>query len=92
MLRFKVGASFVFGLAGKVENGPSWTERLLGGLPLIFPELEVAFEGHALEIAGPCFRRLREGDLAVEEGWADLGSSKEGLAEKPCLGVMAEWG
>jgi hypothetical protein len=53
-----VGASFVFGFAGKVTNGPSLTLRLLGGLPLSLPFAVVFVLGHALDTAGPC-RRLR---------------------------------
>lgn len=73
------GGSFAFGLAGKVEKGPSCTERLLGGRPRSLPDAVLVVEGHALETAGPCLRRAREGDLLVDEGWADLGSSKGGL-------------
>lgn len=57
------GVSFAFGLTGKVENGPSCTERLLGGLPRSLPEVVLLVEGHALETAGPCFFRFLFGDL-----------------------------
>ena len=58
-----VGVSFAFGLTGKVENGPSCTERLLGGLPLSLPEVVLVVDGQALETAGPCLLRLLFGDL-----------------------------
>lgn len=65
-----MGVSFVFGLAGKVEKGPSCTDRLLGGLPLSFPVEVLVLPGHALEIAGPCrFRERTEGELPL--GLAD---------------------
>lgn len=62
------GGSFAFGLAGKVEKGPSCTERLLGGRPRSLPDAVLVVEGHALETAGPCLRRARDGDLLVVEG------------------------
>lgn len=58
-----VGVSFALGLMGKVENGPSCTERLLGGLPRSLPEAVLVVDGHALETAGPCLLRLLFGDL-----------------------------
>ncbi len=58
-----VGVSFAFGLTGKVENGPSCIERLLGGLPRILPEVVLLVVGHALETAGPCLLRFLFGDL-----------------------------
>lgn len=74
------GVSFVFGLAGKVEKGPSCTERLLGGLPLSFPLGGFVLAGQALETPGPCrFRDRPEGDLPFV-GLADWGSSKEVVA------------
>ena len=63
-----VGVSFAFGLTGNVENGPSCTDRLLGGLPLSLPDAVLVVDGHALETAGPCLRRVRDGDLLVLEG------------------------
>lgn len=45
------------GLAGNVENGPSITERLLGGLPRSFPAEALPLLGHADDTAGP-WRRL----------------------------------
>ena len=89
------GLSLVFGFTGNVENGPSCTERLLGGRPRNFPEAVPVVEGHALETAGVWRRRFREGgdDLVVlVEGWADLGSFMEGEAEKAWRGVMADCG
>jgi hypothetical protein len=62
--RLIVGTSLVLGLAGKVENGPSVTDRLLGGLPRSFPEAVAPFIGHADETAGPC-RRLDRDLLGV---------------------------
>lgn len=85
-----VDVTFPLGLAGKVEKGPSCMERLLGGLPLVFPDALVAVLRHALDTAGPFRLRDGPGDLLVVEGCADLGSSKDGLAIKPCLGVMAD--
>ena len=83
--------SLALGLAGKVEKGPSCTERLLGGLPLVLPDAVLVVDGQALDTAGPCFFRARDGDLlAFVDGWADSGSSKEGLAEKVCRAVMAD--
>lgn len=75
---FAFGTSLPTGFAGKVEKGPSWTERLLGGLPLSFAVLLLADQ--ALETAGPCRFLERMGPTLAEEGIADLGSSK-GLAE-----------
>lgn len=57
-----------FGFAGNVENGPSCTERLLGGLPLSLPDAVLVVDGHALDTAGPCLRRARDGDLLAVEG------------------------
>ena len=57
------GVSFAFGLTGKVENGPSCTERLLGGLPRSLPDVVLLVDGHALETAGPCLFRFLFGDL-----------------------------
>lgn len=54
-----VGPSLVFGLAGNVTNGPSRTERLLGGLPRSLPVEEELLLGHAEETAGPWRRRDR---------------------------------
>ena len=48
-----VGPVFVFGLAGKVENGPSETDRLLGGLPRNLPAEKLLLLGHADDTAGP---------------------------------------
>ena len=63
------GFSLVFGLTGKVENGPSCTDRLLGGLPRSLPEVALVVDGHALETAGPCLLRLLLNDLLeVVEG------------------------
>lgn len=77
-----VGASLVFGFAGNVEKGPSWIERLLGGLPLSFPVIVLLLAGQALDTAGPCLFRARDGDFPVADaGFADLGSSNEALAE-----------
>ena len=90
VLRLMVGASFVLGFAGKVENGPSWTERLPGGLPLSFPLLVLLPPCQALETAGPCRFRLRDGDL-LECGPADLGSSIEGVKGKVARAVRAEF-
>jgi hypothetical protein len=77
------------GLAGKVTNGPSRTERLLGGRPRSFPPDELLLLDHAEETAGPC-RRLARG-LALDGVTADWGSSKKGWAD---CGVTAEsgWG
>lgn len=55
--RLMVGTSLLLGVAGKVENGPSVTFLLLGGLPRSFPEEELPLLGHADDTAGPC-RRL----------------------------------
>jgi len=46
-------ASFPLGLAGKVENGPSWTLRLLGGRPRSLPDAVLIVDGQAEETAGP---------------------------------------
>ena len=85
-----VGVSLVGGFAGKVEKGPSCTERLLGGRPRSLPAPFAVVDGHALETAGVCLRLVRFGDLLVEDGRADLGSSKAGSAEKLRLGVIAD--
>lgn len=58
-----IGGSLAFGLTGKVEKGPSCTERLLGGLPRSLPEAVLLVEGQALETAGPCLLRFLFGDL-----------------------------
>lgn len=63
-----LGASLEFGLAGKVEKGPSCTERLLGGLPRSLPEAVLDVDGQALETTGPCLFRVREGDLFAVDG------------------------
>lgn len=56
----------MFGFAGKVEKGPSCTERLLGGLPLSFPVVVLALAGQALETTGPCrFRERPERDFPL---------------------------
>lgn len=65
-----VAPPFAEGFAGKVENGPSRTERLLGGLPRSFPVSGLPEEGHADDTAGPCRRRL--GGLE-DVGVADIG-------------------
>ena len=41
------------GLTGKVLNGPSRTERLLGGRPLSLPVKGFPEDGHADDTAGP---------------------------------------
>lgn len=69
-----VGPSLVFGFAGKVTNGPSRTERLLGGRPRSFPLEDVLLLGHAEDTAGPC--RLLDLDLEADGVVADCGSSK----------------
>lgn len=82
VLTLIIGPSFKLGFAGKVEKGPSWTDRLLGGLPRIFPVEGPLLPGQALDTAGP--RRFRDGpddDFPAEVGFADLGSSNEGLPE-----------
>ena len=81
-----VGASFVLGFAGKVEKGPSCTERLLGGLPRNFPLAPLLLPCHALETAGPCLFLDREGDFLLISGPADFGSSAEGVIGKFCRG------
>lgn len=48
-----VGPSLVLGFAGKVTNGPSRTERLLGGRPRSFPVEEALLLGQAEDTAGP---------------------------------------
>jgi hypothetical protein len=60
--RLIVGPVLVLGLAGKVENGPSETDRLLGGLPRNLPAEKLLLLGHADDTAGPW--RL----LVLEEG------------------------
>jgi hypothetical protein len=52
-----IGPSLVLGLAGKVTNGPSRTDRLLGGRPRSFPVEELLLLGQADDTAGPCRRR-----------------------------------
>lgn len=63
-LRLIVGPSFRLGFTGKVENGPSVTDLLLGGLPLNLPEEALPLLGQAEETAGPCRRRLLLGVIA----------------------------
>ena len=58
-----VAAPLTDGLAGKVEKGPSRTERLLGGRPRSFPVRGFPDEGQAEDTAGP-WRRRRGGGLA----------------------------
>lgn len=55
--RLIFGTSLGDGFAGKVEKGPSWTDRLAEGLPLSFPEDVPPLLGQADETAGP-WRRL----------------------------------
>ena len=69
-----MGPSLVLGLAGNVTNGPSRTERLLGGLPRSLPVEEELLLGHAEETAGPWRRRDR---FELEGVIADWGSSKK---------------
>ena len=71
------GESLLLGFAGNVEKGPSVTDLSLGGRPRSFPE-EVLELVHALDTTGPCLFRAR--DLSPA-GFADFGSSNEGLAE-----------
>ncbi len=87
-----VGASILLGFAGKVEYGPSCTERLLGGLPrsLLFGPLLLPC--HALDTAGPCLFLEREGDLLILKGPADFGSSIEGVIGKLCWRCKADSG
>ena len=87
-----VDVSLGSGFAGKVEKGPSCTERLLGGLPRILPDPPPVDDGHALDTAGAYLLFARFGDFAVDDGRADFGSSKAGAAEKLRLGVKADWG
>lgn len=53
VLEFAFAPSFPLGLAGNVENGPSCTLRLLGGLPRSFPDAVLVVDGQAEETAGP---------------------------------------
>ena len=87
-----VGVSLVGGFAGNVEKGPSCTERLFGGLPRTLPEPPLEVDDHALEIAGVCLLFARLGDLLDEVGFAELGSSNAGLAEKLWRGITADCG
>lgn len=64
-----VGASLVCGLAGKVEKGPSRTERLLGGRPRSLPVVGLFPLDHAADTAGPCRLRERLGDALNDTGW-----------------------
>jgi hypothetical protein len=57
--RLTEGTSLLPGFTGKVEKGPSVTDRLLGGLPRSLPEAALPLLGHADETAGPCRRRDR---------------------------------
>jgi hypothetical protein len=84
-----IGASFVFGLAGKVTNGPSLTLRLLGGRPRSFPFAVVFVLGQALETAGPCL--LRRPLRALEGVIADCGSASH-ASWGALIGVTAESG
>lgn len=89
--RLMVGASFVAGFAGKVEYGPSWIERFCGGLPRSLPLLVLLLPCQALETAGPCLFRDRNGDLP-DSGPADFGSSTEGVNGKVARALRAECG
>lgn len=62
--RLIVGPTFALGFAGKVENGPSETERLLGGLPRNLPAEKLLLLGQADETAGP-WRLLDRADDGV---------------------------
>lgn len=73
------------GVIGKVENGPSWTMRLPGGLPRILLLVELLL-GHADETAGPCLRRCR----ALRGVLADWNSSR--VASAATLLVTADEG
>ena len=64
-----VGTSLVCGLAGKVEKGPSRTERLLGGRPRSLPVVGLEPLDQAAETAGPWRRRERLGEARKETGW-----------------------
>ena len=69
--RLMVGPSLVFEFAGKVENGPSRTERFDGGRPRNLPVNEPPLLDHADDTAGPCLRRER---LLLKGVIADCGS------------------
>lgn len=86
-----IGASLVDGFAGKVENGPSCTERLLGGRPLSLPLSPLLPPCHALDTARPCLF-LDRGDLFALMGPADLGSSTEGVIGNVCRIWIADCG
>jgi len=83
-----VGPSLVLGLAGNVTNGPSRTERLLGGLPRSFPLEELLLLGQADDTAGPCRRRDR--DFEVDGVTADWGSSNGNSGGRADCGVTAD--
>jgi hypothetical protein len=81
--------SLLVGFAGKVTNGPSRVDLLLGGRPRSFPFDELLLLDQADDTAGPCRRRAR--GFALDGVMADMGSSKKGCAD---CGVTAErgWG
>jgi len=82
-----VGISLDPGFTGNVEKGPSVMDRLLGGLPLSFPEDMPPLLGHAEETAGPW--RRRDLDLGVT---AERGSLASFQSCVRVVGVTAEWG
>jgi hypothetical protein len=90
-----VGPSLVLGFAGNVTNGPSRTDRLLGGRPRSLPVDVVLLLGQADETAGPC--RRRERGLELEGVTADCGSSKKsgcadwGVTADSGCGVCGSW-
>lgn len=86
-----VGPSFVLGFTGKVEKGPSWTERLPGGRPRSLPPLVLLLPCQALETAGPWRFLKRDGDLPERE-IADFGSSSEGVRGKVARLARADCG
>lgn len=50
---WSTGVLSLLGFTGKVTNGPSLVERLLGGRPRGFPPGVVLLADHAEETAGP---------------------------------------
>lgn len=82
-----VGTSRKLGFAGKVEKGPSCTDRLLAGLPLNFPVDFPPLLGQADETAGPCL--LLDRPLGVI---ADCGSFVPSHISRLLAGVIADCG
>ena len=75
-----------FGFAGNDINGPSFTERFVGGLPRNFPFGVVLLLGHADDTAVPC--------LLLDRIFCDCNAASSNAESGGCalIGVTADIG